>query len=132
MIYDTIHINLIKYSNVLSTGNGIGGFVGGQLVDGLGISLPLLFKITAGFLVFCVVVLGGVYNVFCKKYEERLVEKKEEDILAFQQNMEEEKSSKKDLDNDNEHHKKLDAISKLSLGNAVLYPRTQVAGISRL
>ena len=82
-------------------------------------------------MVFCVIVLGGVYNVFCKKYEEILIERKEEDILSLQQNMEGTKDSKIYLDHTSGRHKHLDD-NNLRLANAVLYPRTQVAGISRL
>ena len=61
-------------------GQGIGGFVGGQLVDRLGCSLPLLFNITAGFLFGWAVMLYLVYRFLCKKYEDKLIKQKEDEI----------------------------------------------------
>ena len=53
-------------------------------MDNLGCSLPLLFKISAVFLLCCAVVLYFVYNVLCRKCEDRLIKMKEEEILKSQ------------------------------------------------
>ena len=97
------------------------------MVDGLGMSLPLLFKITAGFLVCCVLILGGVYNIFCKKYEKILVQKKEEDIRSMQQDTD---GTKDSIYNQS---KNFDIMSdKLTLGSSIPYLGTQITGLSRL
>ena len=100
----------------LIIGNGLGGFVGGQLVDNLGFSLPLLFKIASIFLFSCAIILYFVYNIWCKKYEHQLVKMKEEELLKTQLNQKEGDGTNPDL----------------NVGESMAYLGGQVAGISRM
>ena len=58
-------------------GTGVGGFVGGQLVDSAGFSLPLLFQVSAAFSVAWAILFYLIYKLFCKKYENKLIQAKE-------------------------------------------------------
>ena len=58
-------------------GAGVGGFVGGQLVDSAGFSLPLLFQVTAAFSVAWAILSYLTYKLFCKKYENKLIQAKD-------------------------------------------------------
>ena len=58
-------------------GAGVGGFVGGQLVDSAGFSLPLLFQVTAAFSVAWAILSYLIYKLFCKKYENKLIQAKD-------------------------------------------------------
>ena len=97
-------------------GNGLGGFVGGQLVDNLGCSLPLLFKIASIFLFSCAIILYFVYNIWCKKYEQQLVKMKEEELSKRKINQKEGEETMPDL----------------NVGESMAYLAGQVAGISRM
>ena len=57
-------------------GQGVGGFVGGQLVSNAGFSLPLLFQVTAGFCMAWTFIFYLIYKVFCSKYESQLIQAK--------------------------------------------------------
>ena len=58
-------------------GQGIGGFVGGQLVSNAGVSLPLLFQVMAGFSFAWTAIFYFIYKIFCHKYENQLIKAKE-------------------------------------------------------
>ena len=58
-------------------GTGVGGFVGGQLVDSAGFSLPMLFQASAGFSIAWAILFYLIYKLFCKKYENKLIEAKD-------------------------------------------------------
>ena len=58
-------------------GAGVGGFVGGQLVDSAGFSLPSLFQVTAAFSIAWAIISYFIYKLFCKKYENKLIQAKD-------------------------------------------------------
>lgn len=71
-------ISLIGSSEYI-LGQGIGGFVGGQLVDNAGITLPQLFYISAAFSLAWLGISYVIYKLFCKKHEIALIKAKEEE-----------------------------------------------------
>ena len=119
---------------LLILGVGTGAFIGGQLVDGLGLSLSTLFNITAGFLFTWAMTFYCIYRIFCKKYEEDLIKQKEEETLNL--GMIQNPSSI----NDNLKDKQLNYSNELlgtssnekDLMNSMKYWLPQTAGISRL
>jgi hypothetical protein len=121
----------------LFSGQGIGGFVGGQLVDNLGVSLPLLFKIFSGFLCGSSICLYFVYNVLCKKYEDQLIKHKEEELLKLQVNKNQEVANRSSTESGSGdiNQESLDVLEEtkcdLQFGNSIIYFGNQVAGISR-
>ena len=60
-------------------GQGVAGFVGGQLVDNNLLTLPQLFYASASFSIAWATVCYLIYKAFCKKYENKLIEAKEEE-----------------------------------------------------
>ena len=128
---------LLDFFYFLFSGQGIGGFVGGQLVDNLGVSLPLLFKISSGFLGGFSIFLYFVYNVLCKKYEDQLIKQKEEELLKLQMNVNNEVASLSNLESGHgDISKESPSILEetkddLQFGNSLIYFGNQVAGISR-
>ena len=61
----------------------MGGFIGGQLVDNAGMSLPILFETSAAVLLGWALIFGFMYALFCKKYEQRLVQQKERELVIL-------------------------------------------------
>ena len=127
---------LASLCNLLSIlGAGIGGFIGGQIVDGLGLSLSTLFNITAVFLFAWAVTFYCIYRMFCKKFEEALIKQKEEETLnlGIQQHS---SSEFKDNLEDEQVNYINDPMCKLSndkdIMNSMKYWLPQTAGISRL
>ena len=66
------------------TGPGIGGFIGGQLIDHAGVSLRLLFKMTSIFLFCSAIIFYFLYKILCTKHEENLIKLKEKEVLMLQ------------------------------------------------
>ena len=66
------------------TGPGIGGFIGGQLIDHAGVSLRLLFKMTSIFLFGSAIIFYFLYKILCTKHEENLIKLKEKELLKLQ------------------------------------------------
>ena len=63
----------------LIVGQGVGGFVGGQLVDNDLLTLPQLFYTSAGFSICWSLICFVVYKAFCKKYENKLIDAKHQE-----------------------------------------------------
>ena len=85
------------------------------MIDNAGLSLPYLFIITSGFEVVWVIVLGFIYTVFCKKYEENLIKKKEEEMENTQ----------------NSSKKTSNAKLIKEFENPMQYWRSQIAGMTK-
>ena len=65
-------------------GPGIAGFIGGQLVDNAGITLPRLFQLSAAALFGWLFLCAFPYICFCKRYEKILFQQKENQLRAFE------------------------------------------------
>ena len=121
-------------------GQGIGGFIGGQLVDSAGISLPLLFKLTAGFLIVWTIIFYFVYTMLCQKYEERLIQQKEEEIYSLQVNKEQHGSTLSTIDQSQTElrqrhtyfNRSANTKSTIELEEASKYWGSQIVGMTRL
>ena len=70
---------LSKLNIYLIAGQGVGGFVGGQLVDNNLLTLPQLFYASAGFSLCWSLICFVVYKAFCKKYENKLIDAKQKE-----------------------------------------------------
>ena len=53
------------------------------MVDNAGISLPILFETSAAVLLGWALIFGFIYALFCKKYEQRLVQQKERELVIL-------------------------------------------------
>ena len=53
------------------------------MVDNVGVSLPILFETIAVVLFGWAFIFGFTYALFCKKYEQRLVQQKERELVIL-------------------------------------------------
>ena len=132
-----MHYHIVKK---LWTGQGIGGFVGGQLLSSAGFSLPLLFQVTAAFLIGWEIILYFIYKCFCKRYEEKLISSKEAEVFQLEANKQKDENfiSTIDLPNTDILQKQnLPALSTkmksdLEFDDAPKCENSQVVGVSEL
>ena len=126
--------------NILFKGQGIGGFIGGQLIDNAGCSLPLLFNVTAGFLFGWALIFHFVYAIFCKKYEEKLIQQKEEEIYRLQKSKRQDESTLSKIDQSQSELRYWQSASNitaktkstLEYEDSMKYWGSQIVGTTRL
>ena len=61
-------------------------------------SLPLLFKLSAAIMFVWAATFAFLYPIFCKKYEQKLIQQKEEEIARLQPNTHENESTSQKRD----------------------------------
>ena len=131
MSYGEIHFIFTQF-----TGPGIGGFIGGQLIDHAGISLRLLFKMTSIFLFGSAIIFYFLYKIFCTKHEENLIKLKEKELLKLEKREPSKLRTEDNYQNQPEYKKTHLSVSDLMFNphqeNYMVYVRnSQTQGISK-
>ena len=118
---------------MLSIGRGIGGFIGGQLLDNAGWSMALLFKVTAAVLFVSTLCLYFVYKIFCTKYEEQLIKLKEDEMVRQQEEKEEHAKDSLEIDRNQENvgHSSFNNDIGIKDMKDTKYGASQIVGKSR-